>query len=356
MPETTTTTPSAGFTDPLLGKQTGQESSLSSWAGPYVTDMLGQGQALAAQPYQAYTGPLTAGYTDAQNNAFSGIAGLTMPTGIGEAGQTAGQVASAAGGLNYDPTTFTTGMFDSNAAQQYMNPYIENALEPQIAEARRQAEIDRVNNAGRMTRAGAFGGSRQAIMEAENSRNMLRNVADITGTGYNQAYDRAQTAFTQDQARQLQTDSATEQSRQFGAGYGLDALRGRLAAAQTQGQLGTNELGANMDLYSRQASLGGMERSIEQSALDAARGQFNQEQVHPYQQVQFMQSLLQGMPLGTQSITYQQPSGLGSLLGTQGGIMELLGGLFGGGNPPPNPDAEGGGLNTDLINSILAGA
>ncbi len=51
-------------TDPLVGKQTGTESALSTWAGPYVTDMLGRGQALGQMPYQAYTGPLTAGQGD----------------------------------------------------------------------------------------------------------------------------------------------------------------------------------------------------------------------------------------------------------------------------------------------------
>jgi hypothetical protein len=47
---------------PVIGK----ESSLSNWAGPYVTDMLGQGQALADMPYEAYEGPLTAGASDLQ--------------------------------------------------------------------------------------------------------------------------------------------------------------------------------------------------------------------------------------------------------------------------------------------------
>ena len=33
--------------DPLLAKESGVESSLSTWAGPYVTDMLGRGAALS---------------------------------------------------------------------------------------------------------------------------------------------------------------------------------------------------------------------------------------------------------------------------------------------------------------------
>ena len=140
MPTTTTTTPLGGGAngsstnpvDPLVGKQIGQESSLSNWAGPYVTDMLGKGWALSEQPYQQYQGPLTAGASDLQQKAFQGIAGLTVPSAMGTAANTAGQVANAAKGMNYDPNQFQTGMFDSNAAQAYMNPYLQNALNPQI--------------------------------------------------------------------------------------------------------------------------------------------------------------------------------------------------------------------------------
>jgi len=75
------TLPSAGTTTSGdAGTVTGTESSLSTWAGPYVTDMLGKGWALSEQPYQAYTGPLTAGPSAAQTSAFQGIAGLAVPT------------------------------------------------------------------------------------------------------------------------------------------------------------------------------------------------------------------------------------------------------------------------------------
>ena len=57
-----------------------EESSLSSWAGPYVTEMLGRGEALASMPYQAYMGPLTAGQSGLQDTAFQGLAGLNIPT------------------------------------------------------------------------------------------------------------------------------------------------------------------------------------------------------------------------------------------------------------------------------------
>ena len=122
--------------DPIA---TGKESSLSNWAGDYVTNMLGKGQALANEGYNAYTGPLSAGSSDLQDAAFQGVGGLAMPTdemGVGG---------------------FTPESYTGENVGQYMNPYLTQSLQPQIDEARRQSEIDRIANAGRMTRAGSLG-------------------------------------------------------------------------------------------------------------------------------------------------------------------------------------------------------
>ncbi len=155
----------------------GYESSLSNWAGDYVTDMLGRGAALADTGYEAYTGPLSAGASGLQEQAFT----------------TAGQ-------LDADPTNMGIASFGADQAQQYMNPYLMASLNPQLDEARRQAEIDRVAAAGRLTRAGGFGGSRQAIMESEGLRNLQTNLADITGRGYATAYDKALDQYNKEQA------------------------------------------------------------------------------------------------------------------------------------------------------------
>jgi hypothetical protein len=72
-----------GTVDPLAGSITGTAESLSSWAGPYVTEMLGRGQALAEMPYQAYQGPLTAGSSQLQQQAYQGLAGLSLPQNMG---------------------------------------------------------------------------------------------------------------------------------------------------------------------------------------------------------------------------------------------------------------------------------
>jgi hypothetical protein len=257
----------------MAGLQTGTESSLSSWAGPYVTEMLGRGQALANMPYQQYSGPLTAGASNLQSQAFSGLAGLTLPD------------ASA---TSYTPGSFTT----PGTATSYMSPYLTAALEPQIAEARRDAEIARVQNAGRMTRAGAYGGGRQAIMESELDRNLTRGIADIRGKGYQDAFTAAQGQFNkEEEMRRLAAERAQT--------YGLDILKNQQTAGATQ-------------------------RDIESEGILADYGQFKEERDYPFKMVQYMQSLLQGQPLATSSYSYQEPTGLSSLMGGAGSILKLL--------------------------------
>ena len=272
MSDTATAPAPLKIPDPLAGAQLSTESALSNWAGPYVTDMLGKGQALSETPYQAYMGPLTAGSSPLQNQAFQGIAGLAMPSTMG----------------GYTPQSFTA----PGTAQQYMNPYLQQSLDPQLAEIRRQADITRLGDAGRLTKAGAYGGSRQAVMESEGNRNLATQLARTTGEGYNTAYDKAANQFNTEQGLGLNAQNLTNQ-------YGLSAL-------------------------GKTAELGATQRGIESEGIAADMAQFNQERDFPYKQVQYQQSLLQGMPLATQSYTYQQPSTLSNVAGTAGG----LGGLY----------------------------
>ncbi|MGY8757634.1 MAG: hypothetical protein ACKVLC_09720 [Phycisphaerales bacterium] len=261
----------------IVGQETGRESSLSNWAGPYVTSMLGKGAALSNENYQGYSGPLTAGQSNLQNQAFQGIAGLTVPTE---------QMG------NYQPQSFT----QEGTAQQYMNPYVNAALQPQLDELRRQSEMSRVQQAGRLTQAGAYGGSRQALADVELSRAMLANMANVTGQGYNQAYQQAQGQFNTEQQQ-------GQQSQNFANQFGLQGLANQIQAGQLQ-------------------------RNIEQEGITADRLQFEEERDFPYKQVQYQQSLLQGLPIAAQSYNYAQPSALSDFLSGSGGVYDLLGKVF----------------------------
>lgn len=278
----------------------GIESNLSNWAGPYVTNMLGQGQALANMPYQAYMGPLTSGESPLQTQAFNTAGSLTTPTSIGNAATTAGNIATKASDLTYKPTT---SAFDATQAQTYMNPYLQSSLTPQLEEARRQSQITQQQNAAKMTQAGAFGGSRQAILDAETQRNLGSNLANITGQGYNTAYDKAMAQFNADQARKAQES-------QFGATYGLQGLQTGLQAAQAQGGLGATQASTGLANLNAQLGAGQQQRGIESEGIAADKAQFEEARANPYKMVQYQQSLLQGLPLAAQSYQGIDPSTL----------------------------------------------
>lgn len=321
-------TPTQTNTGNNAGQQTGMESSLSNWVGPYVTDMLGKGQALSNQGYQAYTGPLAAGQSNLQNQAFTGLAGLAVPTETNQAAANVGNIANQYGNAAYNPTQFTSGTFDNAAAQRYMNPYLMSAMQPQLDEATRQSQIQNLANRASLTKAGAYGGGRGALMESENQRNLLSNLSNITGTGYKNAYDAAMAQYNADQSRGLQTQQAQESANQFGANYGLSALDKQLAATKLQSDLANQNFGNQLTLNNAQMAAGATQRDIEQQGIAADINQFNEEQQYPYKQVQFQQSLLQGLPLQTQSYSYSEPSALSQLLNTAGGVQELYDKLF----------------------------
>jgi len=282
------------------GQIASQESSLSAWAAPYVTDMLGKGQALANMDYQGYTGPLTAGTSGLQSQAYAGLAGLNVPadtmggfapTSFTGMGYTMPDAAGLATGANIPAGAPT------NVVQQYMNPYLQNALQPQIEAARREHEIDRVAQAGRLGQAGAYGGSRQAIMEGEMGRGLRDRISGITGTGYQNAYQQAQQQFNQEQQQALQAQQMTNQ-------YGLEGL-----AAQ---QLG-----------------GAQQRAIEQQGMTADMAQFQEQRDYPFKQQQYLRSLMQGLPMEALSREYVEPSNLSKILGYGTTMAELGNVLWG---------------------------
>lgn len=254
----TVATPTSAGGVPL---DTSKTSTLSPWAGDYVTNFLGQGAALANAPQQVFGGPLTAGASNLQQQGFAGISDV------------------AAGG--FQPTTFTSGTFGTAEANKYMNPYLMSALQPQIDEARRQSQITQQQNAAKMTQAGAFGGSRGAIMDAETQRALGANLANITGTGYNTAYDKAMGQFNTEQGRGLDTQKATEASRQYSADFGLKSLDDLMKAGAAQ-------------------------RAIEGEGIAADKAQFEQQQAYPFNMVEFQRKLVEGLPIGASTTAVNQ--------------------------------------------------
>jgi hypothetical protein len=253
-----TTTTSSDNTTPV-GQATGKESSLSNWVGDYVTEgILEPASALAADPYEAYEGPLTAGTSSLQDQAFTGISQLNNPL-------SGGSVTNQMG-------TFTP---DAATLDPYMNPYTQNVIDRTAADMRRQSQIDALQDRSTMTRAGAFGGSRDALMRAERANNLNRGIGDMSATARAQGFDTAMT-----NAR-----TGQELANQYG-----------------------------QDILGLQADAGNLQRQVAAEGVAADYEQFREERDFGYKQLQFLHSLLQGMPVAAQNYAYTEPSEIDTLL------------------------------------------
>ena len=264
------------------------EGTLSSWYAPYATNLLDKQQALSGMAFTPYSGQLTAGPSNLQSQYFQGVGSLTMPTQFGAATQ----------GL----TDVMGSQFDTAAINKYMNPYLQASLNPQLEEARRQADITRMQNASRLAQAGAFGGSRQAIMDAETQRNLGTTLANITGTGYNTAYDKAVAQYNADLAR-------------------------RAGAASALGTLGGQEQQAGLANLAAQQQAGATQRDIEQQGLTADYGQYLREFNYPQEQLTNLANTMKVLPSYalTATNTYgQMPGAVQSATSGAAGVLGLL--------------------------------
>ena len=308
--------------------ETKASTELPEWAKPYAKDIMAKGQALTdvnQNPYQTYDQARIAGFSPMQQQAMQNAQGMSVTPQTGEA--TAAATMAGLGGMNVAGQANQYGF--QNQVGGYMNPYLNQILAPQMAEANRQYDIGATRQQSAATQAGAFGGSREAIMAAENERNRNTGLNQIYGQGLNTAFTNAQNQYNQNLGTQLQ-------------GYGL----ANQAAGQL-GQLGQNQYGQQMGINQLQAQYGGQQQLQQQKGLDTAYQDFLNQQNYPYKQLGFMSDMIRGLPLGQQSTSqmYQaQPNslqtasslglgyyGINQMMKAEGGtVQSMAGGGLGG--------------------------
>lgn len=284
---------------------------LPDWAQPYAKDVLGKGAALAEAPYQAYTGERQAQFTPLQQQAFQGAGALTPSAALGQGAGFAQQATQRALGVGYSPgqfqnqyqgfdpyqsanfqnqfqapEQFAPGQFGTErvqaqnlqnfqmgpaervrtqsfaqpgSADAYMSPYMQSVVGIQQREAQRQADIASTQRGAQAVASGAFGGSRQAIMDAEAARNLAQQKGDIQATGLQSAFQQAQGQFNAEQQARLQAQQANQQA-------GLTVGQQNLAA-----NLGVQQLGAGQSL---QAQLANQQQGMEAQRLAEQSRQF----------------------------------------------------------------------------------
>lgn len=238
------------------------EYTLSSWYAPYYTDYLAKQKALSELEFDPYDKQLVSGPSSLQSQAFQGIANLTAP----------------------ERATMT-----SADVGRYMNPYLDQVLSPQLAELQRQSKIAKMGDAAKLVGAGAYGGSRQAVMEAEQGRNLMDKINAVTGQAYGSAYQSAVDQYNKDRAYQ-------------------------------QGAL------------SQQLTAGGAQRDIGQQGLTSDYQQYLRELAYPQEQLTQYGTALKAAPAYSTFASNQYdvaPSMLQQIMGTSSGVLSLLNALGG---------------------------
>jgi hypothetical protein len=312
-------------------------SNIPEYAKPYVMSMLGSAQQQifnldaagnieSFKPYQAYSENVNdyfAASSPMQEQAYAGASNLQLPGqyqagselagagGLGSLG-VAGQVGNT--GNNYFGMATNPG-----AVNQFMNPYLQNALNPALDESRRQYGITGQQQQGQATQAGAFGGSREALMASENNRNMNTAMNQMIGQGYQNAYTDAQRNIFQGSQLGLQGQQAALQ------GYGQG-----IQAAGALGQLGQSQLQGQQNIINMQKQFGDAQQAGEQAKINQSIQDYATKQQYPMMQLANMNALLRGMPLENVSRQTYAPAASGAAqLGSLGagayGVAKMAG-------------------------------
>ena len=266
-------------------------------------ELISRTRGFAAEPFQPYvdaqgnTIPRVAGFTPDQQRAFESTRNLATQ---------AGGLSALTPGLTNEAITATRGVattLPETNIQQYMSPYTEAVLDPALRDIQERAARSRLALGQQSARTGSFGGSRQAISEAELERSTQRNIGEESARQRAAAYNNALAQFRLDQER-------------IPALYG--AMQGQLGTGMTQTQ---NALGSMVNPL---LATGGLQQAREQANLDVLRQQYEEERDFPLRGITALRQTL-GLPGATLGIGQQQTTtqpGLSPLQALTGAITQ----------------------------------
>ena len=249
-----------------------QQATIPDELKPFVTDVLEKAQAIQErreeEGYVPFSGPRIAEFSPEQTQAFEQIKGL-----VGTGQQYFDPAARLTASSAFAPTGPQVG--------QFMNPYIQNVVDIQQREARRAGDIERQRLGAQAVGAGSFGGSRQAILEAEQSRNLQQQLGDIQARGLAAAFEDAQTRLQQQRERE------------------------RLAGAQFA-SLGQAAPGQAFRELSALEAIGAQRQQQAQQALDIAQQEYEIARTFPERTLQDYQSIIRGYAAPIPASTVQR--------------------------------------------------
>jgi hypothetical protein len=372
------------------------QTNIPEYARPYFEDLMARTQQESINTYQPYSGQRLADQSADTAQAYQNIRGIDPTAGLqqardylaqaGQAGQTAlgygGEAAGAARGMldssgriagaadDVSQMAGNVGSFGQRVASgyqeiaaprqwgadvmdQYMSPYQQGVTDIAKREAIRDDNISRLQRNTAAQRAGAFGGSRQGVVEGMAGRDLGNRLSDLQTTGLQSAYTNAQQQFGQDRSATMAAQienarNALQGGNMMTSAGNLYGTAGQLqgTAGQTQGQAGqlfnqagsmatgvgqlnaeqgrlTGALSAQEQQQQMQHAqalqqIGAGQEARQQAGLDMGYTDFLNQRDYPRQNLNFYSGILRGMNVQPQSdtTTYQPaPNPMNQMLG-----------------------------------------
>lgn len=179
----------------------------------------------------------------------------------------------------------------------YQNPYTQQVVDRSIADIGRTTAMQQEANKAAAARAGAFGGSRQGLVEAETNAASQRAIGDLSANLNLQGFNTA--------AQLAQGDIANQ----------FTGASGALSGAGTLGNLGTAGFNMGNTLQQQQFQQGLMQQQMQQQLLNDAMQQFYGYANSPLNYTNMMQNTIGSSPLANnQTTTSQYQPGVGDYL------------------------------------------
>ena len=298
--------------------QTVVQTNLPEYVQPYFERLLNRPEAETKQQYQPYQGQRlqTGGVdvTDAQqmgrNIAGQGIQGLPQA-----------QAATMAGlGRSLQGMGYQAGQFDNAAAQQYMDPFMQQVVDVQKNQAILDAQRQNAGRAAEAVQAGAFGGSRQAVQQGLAGEALSRQLGEIQASGQQQAYESAQGQFERDRSARADAER-----------LGIGAAGAASGQAAQMAQLGQMAREGDIQAASMLEKIGRDIQAEKQAGLDISYEDFVRQRDYDREQLQFYSSILRGVPVqpSTETTKLQSYNPIQQLLGTGVSALGLYKGMGG---------------------------
>ena len=216
-------------------------------------------------------------------------------------GMQAGQQTAASG---IPALQAAQGQFDPSQSnyQQFFDQYQADVTQQALKQMDQEAAKAQANLATQAQRAGAFGGSRFGVQEAELAKNLQdiksRRISEDLSRNFQQAQAKAMDTFERAQARNLGVGQALGQAGQGQANLG----QGIAGLGQLGQQLGVQDINTLL-------GIGGLQQQQGQRELDVARANTLAEQALPFQQIGFMSDIFRGVPALQQTTSQTRTPG-----------------------------------------------